>query len=119
LSAGWGNVREASLNVLIVSHFEQPTREIWPRLVTDVTICPRSKSHRVQNLSIRSPTVNTGFSIEFSLSRLYLFRCIGNDQDKSLGAKLPKGFVSKESPQLSSNRISSVSDRRHYYGRRI
>ena len=51
---------------------EQLTREIWPRLVTEVTMCPRSSLHRVQNLSIRSPTVNTGFSIEFSLSRSFV-----------------------------------------------
>ena len=42
LVAGRGDVRESSLNVLTVSHFEQVTREICARLVTDVTMCPRS-----------------------------------------------------------------------------
>jgi hypothetical protein len=69
LLAGRGNVREASLNVLTVLHFGQLTREICPRLVTDVTACPRSSSHTAQNLSVPSPTVDTCFSIELYLSR--------------------------------------------------
>lgn len=120
--AGLGNVREASRNVLTVSHFAQLTREICPRLVTDVAMCPRSSSHTAQNLSIRSPTVNTGFSIGFSLSRWFVpLRWIGNYQKtKASGLYFnPGGFVlKKQSPELSSNRLSSESDRRHhYYGR--
>ena len=34
---GRGAVRELSLKVLRVPHFGQLTREIWPRLLTDVT----------------------------------------------------------------------------------
>lgn len=72
LVAGRGAVRPASWNLLSVPHFEQLTREICPRLVTDVTMCPRSSSHTAQILSVRSPTVNRCFSIGFSLSRSFV-----------------------------------------------
>lgn len=45
-----GDVPELSLNVLFVPHFGQLTREICPRLVTAVTMCPRSSSHFAHNL---------------------------------------------------------------------
>ena len=63
--AGRGDVRDASLKVLTVSHFGQLTREICPRLVTAVTICPRSSSHTAHNLSVRSPTENICLSMTF------------------------------------------------------
>src|SRR5687768_6935975 len=67
-----GDVLALSLNVLTVPHLGQLTREIWPRLVTAVTMCPRSSSHFAHNLSARSPIANICFSKEFS-SFYYLY----------------------------------------------
>src|SRR5215216_2980682 len=103
--AARGNVREASWNVLTVSHFGQLTREICPRLFTDVTMCPRSSSHTAQNLSVRSPTVDTCFSIESSPQSFVPLRCIVTIKTKASGLYSHGGFAVKQSPELSSNGI--------------
>src|SRR6185295_17134818 len=84
-------------------------------------MCPRSSLHTLQNLSVRSPTVNNCFSIEFSLSRS-LVPLLGvsiNDKNKSLRVKiLTRRLYLKEKRRRNCPATSSESDHRHCYGLR-
>jgi hypothetical protein len=46
-----------ALYVPRVPHFGQLTREMFPRLLTDTTMCPRSSPHTAQNFYTRSPSI--------------------------------------------------------------